>query len=127
LEHLKVICVDDDEVNNRAMESLLKRWGIASIVSFQHGDSAVRYARNHAQPDVVIIDYQLNCTENGLDVYERLQEFWPQQAGILVSAAPIADLGRAANVRGLHFLSKPIKPAALRAFMTQITLNSSNP
>jgi Na+/proline symporter/signal transduction histidine kinase len=127
LEHLSVICVDDDEDNNRAMESLLKRWGITSIVSFQDGDSAVRYASTHEQPDVVIIDYQLSTTENGLDVYERLQAFWPQQPGILVSAAPIANLGGAANVRGLHFLPKPIKPAALRAFMTQITLNSSNP
>ena len=126
LEHLNVICVDDDEINNRAMESLLKRWGIASIVSFQDGDGAVHYARTHDQPDLVIIDYQLSSTENGLDVYDRLQELWPDQPGILVSAAPIADLGRAANARGLHFLPKPIKPAALRAFMTQITLNASN-
>jgi CheY-like chemotaxis protein len=126
LEHLKVVCVDDDEVNNRAMEFLLKRWGITSIVSFQDGDGAVDYAQTHCQPDVVIIDYQLGSTENGLEVYDRLLELWPNQPGIMVSAAPIADLGRAANARGLHFLPKPIKPAALRAFMTQITLISSN-
>lgn len=121
LEHLRIVCIDDDEANILALESLLNRWGIGDIVCFQNGQSALEYAKQHNQPDVVIIDYQLNKPENGLQLYEKLLEFWPQQPGILVSAAPITDLAKMANVLGLHYLPKPIKPAALRAYLTQIT------
>jgi Na+/proline symporter/signal transduction histidine kinase len=121
LKHLSIVCVDDDKANILAMETLLRRWGIGSVVCFQDGESAIAYARHQPQPDVVIIDYQLNSHKNGLDIYQDLLQLWEHQPGILVTAAPVADLSKKASQLGLHFLPKPIKPAALRAFLTQIT------
>lgn len=120
LEHLRLVCVDDDNGNLQALSALLIRWGVSEVVSFQDGDSAVEYARTHTPPHAVIIDYQLNSSENGLDVYHKLTRYWPAQTGLLVSASPIADLALIAHESGLSFLSKPIKPAALRAFLSQL-------
>jgi len=126
LEHLEIVCIDDDEANILALESLLNRWGIGKIMSFNNGKSALDYARQNNQPDAVIIDFHLNTSENGLEVYQHLKEFWPQQPGILVSAASITDLDKMANALGLHYLPKPIKPAALRAYLTQTSRHSTD-
>lgn len=119
---LSICCVDDDVTNLAALETLLRQWGVAKLQSCQDADCAVHLAKTTAAPDVLILDYQLGQQQHGLDLYQQLQQDWPDVPAILVSAAPEPDLPQRAKQAGMIFLAKPIKAAALRASLNYLRL-----
>lgn len=120
LPGLSVVCIDDDSTNLAAMEALLEQWQITCSACFQTPEAALEHARNAPAPDLVLVDYQLGRGMDGLELYSQLRERWPTVDGILVSAAAEADLGTRAKARGMLFLPKPLKPAALRASLNHL-------
>ncbi|QBL09497.1 response regulator [Rheinheimera sp. D18] len=119
---LSVVCVDDDAANLAALAVLLQQWQIDNVVCFYDEESLLDYARNHAAPDALLIDYQLGQHLNGLELYEKVKLVWGNVNGILVSASPEAGLAMKAKQQGLMFLAKPIKPAALRASLNHLKM-----
>ncbi|MDX1391250.1 MAG: response regulator, partial [Rheinheimera sp.] len=119
---LSVVCVDDDMANLQALQVLLQQWQIADVQCFYDEDSLLDYARHHAAPDALLIDYQLGQQLNGLQLYDKIQPLWGKVNGILVSASPEASLAMKAKQAGLLFLAKPIKPAALRASLNHLKM-----
>jgi CheY-like chemotaxis protein len=82
----------------------------------------LQLAASTKAPDVLILDYQLGQHQQGLDLYQQVQVYWPKVPAILVSAAPEPDLPERAKQAGMIFLTKPIKAAALRASLNYLRL-----
>jgi Na+/proline symporter/signal transduction histidine kinase len=122
LPGLSVVCIDDDAANLAALKVLLEQWQIAEVSCFYDDAELLAYARTAPAPDVMLIDYQLGQHLNGLDLYQEIQHYWGNVGGILVSAAPQADLAALAKAAGLMYLAKPIKPAALRASLNHFKM-----
>jgi len=118
-----VCCVDDDATNLTALTTLLHQWQLAQVQSYQGAEELLSVAAKTPAPDLVIIDYQLGSTGNGLRLYQDLQQFWPAVPALLVSAAPEPDLPARARELGMIFLAKPIKAAALRACLNSVKLS----
>ncbi|WP_306518265.1 PAS-domain containing protein [Rheinheimera sp.] len=118
-----VFCVDDDATNLAALTTLLQQWQVAQVQSSQSAEELLLAAAEAPAPDLVIIDYQLGSTGNGLSLYQDLQQFWPSVPALLVSAAPEPDLPARARELGMIFLAKPIKAAALRACLNSVRLS----
>jgi DNA-binding response OmpR family regulator len=93
------------------------------VQSYQGAEDLLLVAAKTPAPDLVIIDYQLGSTGNGLRLYQDLQQFWPAVPALLVSAAPEPDLPARARELGMIFLAKPIKAAALRACLNSVKLS----
>ena len=55
---------------------------------------------------------------NGLQTLELLRNARPHLAGALVTADGSDRLKQAARQRGYRVLTKPVKPASLRAFLS---------
>ncbi len=70
-------------------------------------------------PDVLLVDYHLHDRMDGLDTLDALREHGPRVPGALVTADGSDQVKRDARVRarGYRVLTKPIKPASLRAFL----------
>ncbi|MBU2279569.1 MAG: hybrid sensor histidine kinase/response regulator [Gammaproteobacteria bacterium] len=117
-----ICCVDDDVTNLAALETLLRQWGVGQLKSCHDIDSTLMLAKTTVAPDVLILDYQLGQHQNGLNLYQQLQQYWPDVPAILVSAAPEPDLPERAKKVGMIFLAKPIKAAALRASLNYLRL-----
>ena len=115
-------CIDDDQTNLAALTTLLTQWQIADVSSYHDSAFVLQFAATNPAPDVLIIDYQLGKQQNGLELYQQLQQLWPDVAGILVSAAPEPDLPGRAKAAGMIFLAKPIKAAALRASLNYLRM-----
>ena len=111
----RVLCVDNERAVLDAMEGLLEGWGCD-----------VRSARSLKEidkdglllgwlPDLVLMDYHLDQT-SGLDAIEWLRH---NVGGHLPAALVTADrspaVRRLAEERGIPVVTKPVKPAALRA------------
>lgn len=122
LPGLSVVCVDDDATNLAALKILLQQWQIDDVACFYDVSELMAYTASHTAPDVILIDYQLGQTINGLQVYQQVKQHWGSVRGILVSASPQADLAAKAKQQGLMFLAKPIKPGALRASLNHFKM-----
>ena len=72
-----------------------------------------------AEPDGLLVDYHLNGSNGIAAIAELRRRLNRHVPAILITAdrsAHVRDEARAANV---HLLSKPVKPASLRALITQ--------
>ena len=119
LDHTLVLCIDNDLTILDGMVSLLSQWGCITHTATDL-ESARRALRHEDRlPDVVLADYHLDNT-TGIDVFAALQKDTNGQLnGVLVTADRSDDVKTAAQKVGLPVINKPVRPAALRAMISQ--------
>lgn len=116
LSGLKVLCLDNDREILDGMEALLGRWGVEVRVA-ETVAAALAQARAE-RPDVLVADYHLHDEMDGLGALQALREVCGAHTpAVLVTADGSDTLKRAARDLGLPVLTKPVKPASLRAFL----------
>ncbi len=119
LAGLKVLCIDNAPDILEGMRSLLGRWQV-DVSTAQDVACAGRMQQQHA-PDVLLVDYHLHQALDGLALIAHLRE----QAGRPLAAALLTGDGReavkqACRKQDVVLLTKPIKPASLRAFLAAV-------
>src|SRR5690606_12485812 len=114
LEGMRVLCVDNDVDILAGMALLLGRWEIEVLRASTVDEALEKMA---AAPDVLLVDYHLHDRMDGLDTLDALREHGPRVPGALVTADGSDQVKRDARARGYRVLTKPIKPASLRAFL----------
>ncbi len=121
LQGLRAWYIDDDAPSCTATGALLERWGCD--VPFAGGpQTALEFARQGNAPQLVLLDVRMGAFF-GPDLYGELAAIWQQQPQvILVTAERDIALRRNAAERGWAMLFKPVRPAALRALLSQTML-----
>ena len=121
LKDLVVLCVDNEPDILEAMNLLLDRWGCPTVMLAETQAQAAQQVLMHGTPDFVLVDYQLNDQSNGLQVMEHLDSILQTELpAIVITADRSSELEEAVKARGYGLLRKPIRPAALRALMTNM-------
>jgi PAS domain S-box-containing protein len=117
LAGLRVLCVDNDHEILDGMRALLGRWQ-AEVIPATTVDQALALARARA-PDVMLVDYHLHDRMDGLSALNALRDAVAPRPlpGALLTADGRDELKRRARECGYRLLTKPIKPASLRAFL----------
>ena len=116
LQGLRVLCIDNEPDILAGMQALLSRWGCTVFTS---GDGvSARQLLAEKDPHVVLADYHLSDNEDGLLL---LRELSVGRAGALVTADHTDEVANQVRSAGLGLLRKPVKPAALRAFLSAQT------
>lgn len=115
LEGLRVLCLDNDPDILAGMQALLGRWKIAVICATTIDDALQKVDE---APDVLLVDYHLHDRLNGLESLDALREKLPGIQGALLTANGSDEVKQAAREHGYRVLTKPVKPASLRAFLT---------
>jgi len=119
LSGLHVLVIDNEPAILEGMRLLLSGWG-CDIWTASDLETAHQVLRSHkALPDVIIADYHLDDTD-GLELIKALR--WKTQVdtpAVLVTADRTPAVRDAAAAMHVHVLNKPLKPAALRALLTQ--------
>lgn len=122
--NFKVLCVDNEHAILEAMEGLLSHWGcdVRTALSLKQIDR--ERLLEGWYPDLVLMDYHLDQT-SGLDAIEWLRH---NLGGHLPAALVTADRSPAvrtlAEDRGIAVVTKPVKPAALRATISGLANQS---
>lgn len=121
LQGVSVWCVDDDGQVREATRALLLHWG-CQVTLADGAQQALALAGQVAAPALLLLDYQLGDSL-GPDLLPALRELWRREPPVIVlSAQQDEQTRRQLDALGLHFLAKPVRPAALRALMTQLLL-----
>ncbi|NIJ68952.1 PAS-domain containing protein [Xanthomonas sp. 60] len=117
----RVWAVDDDVHVSAATRALLEKWGC--VVEQADGpQAALESAQPGAAPELVLLDVRMG-EFHGPALYETLCDRWQARPPVvLVTAEHDEGLRAKAVERGWGFLSKPVRPPALRALMTQLLL-----
>ncbi|MCB8822758.1 PAS domain-containing hybrid sensor histidine kinase/response regulator [Microvirga rosea] len=119
LSKLSVLVIDNEPAILEGMRLLLTNWG-CDVWTASDLDTAQSVIKAHrANPDVIIADYHLD-EGDGLDLIKALR--WKTQVdtpAVLVTADRTPVVRDAAAAMHVHVLNKPVKPAALRALLTQ--------
>lgn len=114
LQGLRVLCLDNDPEILLGMQTLLSRWGVQALCAANEAEALALMAQ---APRVVLADYHLHEAHNGLQVLQMLQQTHPHTAYALLTADGRQALRDEASGLNVALLTKPLKPAALRAFL----------
>jgi Na+/proline symporter len=118
LAGLRVLCVDNDPDILDGLRALLERWHVDAILAANVDDALAALDAQHAPLDVALVDYHLHDRLDGRGVIVELR----RRVGCDIPAALLTGDGsdavkNAARESGCIVLTKPVKPASLRAFL----------
>ena len=115
LAGLRVLCVDDDADIRDAVQALLGRWGVSVRCA---GSAAEALAlADAARPDRLLVDFHLHDGVDGIALAQRLRERHGALPVLLLTAEGGDALREQARAAGFTLVHKPIRPAALRAWL----------
>jgi CheY-like chemotaxis protein/anti-sigma regulatory factor (Ser/Thr protein kinase) len=118
LAGLRVLCVDNDREILDGMRALLVRWGVTAVTATTVDEAVASLDAPDAPIDVALVDYHLHDRLDGLGVIAALRA---RAARVLPAALVTGDgsdaVKHAARQHGCTVLTKPVKPASLRAFL----------
>ncbi|MDE2413844.1 MAG: PAS-domain containing protein [Comamonadaceae bacterium] len=117
--------IDDDAPSCEATGALLRRWG-CEVALAGGPQAALDLAASGNAPQLVLLDVRMGAF-HGPELFGRLCAIWGRQPQVvLVTAERDPALRRQAAERGWEMLFKPVRPAALRALISQILLRQSD-
>ncbi|GAB2629264.1 hybrid sensor histidine kinase/response regulator [Novilysobacter erysipheiresistens] len=120
LAGLRVLCIDNDREILEGMRALLTRWKAVTLVAATTDEAiAVLDALGPGEaPDVALVDYHLHDRLDGLGIIDLLRErLGPDLPAALLTGDGSDALKHAARAHRCLVLTKPVKPASLRAFL----------
>ncbi len=116
---MSVMCIDNEPKVLDGMETLLGGWGCRVLKAADLASAIAEIARSKIAMHGLLVDYHLDGG-NGLDVIVDLRRrFGADLPAILITADRSPHVRDEARRLDVQVLSKPLKPAALRASMAQ--------
>jgi CheY-like chemotaxis protein len=118
-----VLCIDNDVSVLAAMRPLLEGWGCTVLTASDLSGSLAELRRAALAPDIILADHHLEGGQTGIAAVHALsEELGARVPTILITADYSEGLREAAQASGYLLLNKPLRPAALRALMSQLLL-----
>ncbi|HRF07542.1 MAG TPA: PAS domain-containing hybrid sensor histidine kinase/response regulator [Xanthobacteraceae bacterium] len=118
LEGIVTLCIDNDQQILDGMQVLLSGWG-CKVFAGTDLATAKEILRKGVEPDVILMDYHLD-QGNGIDAISALREMLGENfPAALITADRTPQVRDEAREKNIQVLNKPLKPAALRAFLAQ--------
>ncbi|MCJ8145626.1 hybrid sensor histidine kinase/response regulator [Acinetobacter sp. A3.8] len=117
---LNILCLDNDPTILDGMQNLLQKWGYQVYTALD--TSQALEVMNNNEIHVWLIDQHLNDEQYGLDFIQSHQQKHIPTALITADSDP--NLPEKLKAMNIALLKKPLKPAALRAFLSSIKLQN---
>ncbi len=119
LADLKVLCIDNEATILDGMSKLLNTWR-CNVLTAQSLAEIHGIITKTEKPDVIVADYHLD-DGTGLDAVKLLRGYYGFEIpALLVTADRTPEVRALAEADAVSLQSKPVKPAALRAFLAHV-------
>src|SRR5262252_120339 len=119
LSGITVLCIDNDLTILDGMETLLAGWGCRVFKAPDLKAAIAVVAEAKIAPDGLLVDYHLDEGNGVAAITELRRRFGADLTAILITADRSPQVREDARANATQLLHKPIKPAALRALLTQ--------
>ncbi len=119
LAGLRVIAIDNDPRILEGMSALLSGWGCEVITAIGLREARERLGGFGPPPNAIVADYHLDG-ENGVQAIASLRaDLGSDTPAVLLTADRTPEIREQAQGLEVRVLNKPLKPAALRALLSQ--------
>ena len=118
-EGMLVLCVDNDDRILNGMNALLSGWGCEPVMAKTAREAMHGLQATGRVPDLMLVDYHLDQGDGLAAIVQIRAKLDADIPAVLITADRSPDLRELAQKAGVRVLHKPLKPAALRAWMTQ--------
>ena len=119
LSGITVLCIDNELAILDGMETLLAGWGCRVLKAPDLEEAIALVAEGKITPDGLLVDYHLDEGNGIAAITELRRRFGADLTAILITADRSPRVREDARANGIQLLNKPLKPAALRALLTQ--------
>jgi signal transduction histidine kinase/ActR/RegA family two-component response regulator len=124
LKGLRILAVDNEVAIVEGLRALLSGWGV-EVVSATSSAEALHAIKASPTFDAVLADYHIN-DEDGIELVAALRLAVGEHVpAILITADRSVRVRDLAVSQGMIYMRKPVKPAALRAALSQVTLRKA--
>ena len=106
-----MLVIDDEEAVREGMRTLLEALG--GEVQVASGTEQAQALAKVSRPDVVLADFRLHGSDDGLTAVRSLRVMYPDLAALLVSGDTAPQRLRDAHAAGLPLLHKPTSAQVL--------------
>jgi Na+/proline symporter/signal transduction histidine kinase len=123
LHGIDVVCIDNDLAILNGMEIVLSGWGCRVLKAPDLATAITGIEQQVSfSPGVLLVDYHLD-NGNGIEaIVELRKRHGTDLAAILITADRSPAVREEARAHDILILNKPVKPAALRALITQMRI-----
>jgi Na+/proline symporter/signal transduction histidine kinase len=119
---LKILCIDNEPTILEGMRLLLEGWGCEVVTAADDRRAVAGFKQVRRLPDAIVADYHLD-KGNGLAAIALIRKAARQPLpAILLTADRTTELREKAAAKQVQILNKPLKPAQLRAWLSQISI-----
>ena len=119
LSGIAVLCIDNEPAILDGMQTLLDGWG-CRVLKAPHLEAAIALvAEAQTAPNGLLVDYHLDDGNGIAAIAELRRRFGADLPAIFITADRSPHVRADARAQGIQLLQKPLKPAALRALLTQ--------
>ncbi|TMJ71440.1 MAG: response regulator [Alphaproteobacteria bacterium] len=118
---LTALCIDNEPAGLRGMQVLLEGWGCTVVTAGSAAEAIARLDETAGRPDIILADYHLDDGTGVAAVAAVRAAAGSQAPVIVITADHSAEVQREVRMHGYALLRKPLKAAALRALMYQLT------
>jgi CheY-like chemotaxis protein len=112
------------------MSALLKGWSCEVATALSADEALAELEQRQWTPDIVLADYHLGETDTGIMALRELAALDGQKPSneyfspaIVITADRTEEVKDEIEAAGAQLLTKPVKPAALRAMINKIIAN----
>jgi Na+/proline symporter/signal transduction histidine kinase/CheY-like chemotaxis protein len=114
-----IVCIENDAAILDGMKTLLRGWD-AEVIAVADPESAIEAIEAAAKPLTgLLVDYHLDRGNGIAAIRDIRKKFGEALPAILITADRSPHVRAAAREENIAVLSKPVKPASLRAMLGQ--------
>ena len=124
---MTVLIIDNEEDIQVGMASLMENWHCTVLTAGSQFEAARIISDIGHFPDAVIADYHLDNNDTGLELLNSMKrDHKPNFPAMIITADRTDEIRASIASHGYAHLTKPLKPAKLRAWLSHIASQSSN-
>ncbi|MGO6742185.1 hybrid sensor histidine kinase/response regulator [Rhizobium ruizarguesonis] len=120
LSGLKILCIDNEPKILEGMRLLISGWG-CEVAALDCLADVISSDGRDGPPDIVIADYHLGDGTGIAAILHLRRQFGADIPALLITADRTPEVRSEAERYGIAVQHKPVRPAALRAYITQIS------
>jgi Na+/proline symporter/signal transduction histidine kinase/CheY-like chemotaxis protein len=123
LHGLRVLCIDNEAQITEGMKLLLEGWGCTVSTALSLAAWQADPVNLAQRPDAIIADYHLDKA-TGIDAIRAVRDhFAIAVPALLVTADRSPEVRAAAERDSIALQNKPVRPASMRAWLTQLSVS----
>lgn len=122
-KELRILLLDDHDDVRWGIKQHLEEWGFAVNDCASAQAALGFYSAGGKKPDLIISDYELGPAQTGLQAIEQVRQTLGEPTpAFIITGADDPEIWQSISANGFFALSKPFKPARLRALINHLLL-----